>query len=139
MGDAQRSGSTRTRDAHRSERPQRAARIPGGRQRDGIGEIAGALRARRITAPWPERATRHLRAARSEWTGSADDKRPAKFLEYDLRGGTQGTARPVSAAPMARRSLDGHGNASGQAARFTLRVRAQPPGAVARCAIAAMR
>ena len=74
------------------------------------GEAAGAVRAGRDAAPRSPAATGGARTAGAERTAGADDTRPSQLLGPHLPRGAKGTARPLSEASVAGRSLDGDAN-----------------------------
>ena len=85
------------------------------------------------------RAAAHRTAVAGASAG-ADDARSARILARQLQGCEDGSARPLSEASVARRSVDGAGNASRQAARpiatiVVNRLTARSPCVKARAAI----
>ena len=90
-------------------RPQRAhgaPDLPGRRHRRRRRQTAGVVRTRRVPSPRSAPVAGRLRAARAQRPSRADDARFAQLLGHDVSGGAQGTARPLPAPPLARRSLD---------------------------------
>ncbi len=91
--------------------------VRGGRHRLGGREAAGAVRARRDTARSGRRQTPVvLSAAGAERPSGADHARPAELLGPHLSRGAQGAARPISAASLARGSMDGDADGAREAA-----------------------
>ena len=89
-----------------AERPHNGARLRRGRHGVGVGEAAGAVRPRGIADRRHGACARHVSPARAQRPSRADDERPAQLLGTDVSRGAQGTAGPISKAPVAGRSVD---------------------------------
>ena len=77
----------------------------------GVGEAAGAVRPGGIADRRCRACSRHVSPARAQRPAGADDERPAQLLGADVSRGAQGTAGPISEAPVAGRSVDGTADA----------------------------
>ena len=91
--------------------------LRGRRQRLGVRQAAGAVRAGRDAARRPCGHAGRAVAARAERPSGADHARSAQLLGSHVSRGAQGAARTLSAASVARRSLDGDADGPRQAAR----------------------
>ena len=108
------------RPARRRSRRARVAAVPSGRHLRleyhedgtvvGVGEAAGGVRSRRDAANRPAPRAGAARAHRAERAAGAAHARSAQLLGSHVPGGEEGTARPLSEAPVAGGSVDGAAN-----------------------------